>query len=84
MKKRSVVTLLIVGFMLVTLSLACKALAEEKQIKLKPGEVKDVTLEVSIPEGSQPRNNRWENIILVKPDEGLTGFVRVWVEMIEE
>ena len=45
MKKRSVVTLLIVGFMLVTLSLACKALAEEKQIKLKmsspmpPGEI---------------------------------------------
>ncbi len=56
----------------------------EKQIKLKPGEVKDVTIEVSIPEGSQPRNNGWENIILVEPDEGLTGFVRVWMEMIEE
>jgi TRAP-type C4-dicarboxylate transport system substrate-binding protein len=57
MKKRLVVTLLIMVFMLVNLSLYCKALAEEKQIKLKmsspmpPGEIS--TKNVIIPLAKQ-------------------------------
>jgi len=54
-----------------------------KQIKLKPGEAKDVTLSVTIPKGWQWRDEGWECIILVEPDNGLNGFVRVQAEMSE-
>ena len=52
----------------------------ERKIKLKPGEIKDITLKVLIPKGSKCADEGWESIVMVKPDEGLEGFVRVLIE----
>jgi len=52
----------------------------ERKIKLKPGEIKDITLKVVIPKGSKCADEGWESIVMVKPDKGLEGFVRVLIE----
>lgn len=49
-------------------------------IKLEPGEVKEVALDIQIPEGSKHSDQGWESIVFVKPDKGLAGFVRVLIE----
>ncbi len=52
----------------------------ETQIKLNPGEVKDVHLNIRIPEGSNYSDQGWESVVFVEPDKGLSGFVRVLIE----
>ena len=52
----------------------------ERKIKLKPGEIKDITLKVLIPKGSKCADEGWESTVMVKPDKGLEGFVRVLIE----
>ncbi len=51
------------------------------KIKLKPMEIKEIILSVRIPKGFEPMDKGWESIILIEPDRGLAGFVRVLVEL---
>ena len=52
----------------------------ERTVELEPGEEKEVTLKVLIPKGSKCGDEGWEAIVMVKPDKGLEGFVRVLIE----
>jgi len=52
----------------------------ERTVELEPGEEKEVTLKVLIPNGSKCGDEGWEAIVMVKPDKGLEGFVRVLIE----
>jgi len=52
----------------------------ERTVEVEPGEEKEVTLKVLIPKGSKCGDEGWEAIVMVKPDKGLEGFVRVLIE----
>ncbi len=52
----------------------------QTQIKLNPGEVKDVYLDIRLPEGSKYSDQGWESVVFVEPDKGLSEFVRVLIE----
>ena len=55
----------------------------EAKIKLKPGQAKDITVNILVPKGSECSDVGWESIVLVKPDKGLEGFVRILIEPLE-
>lgn len=54
------------------------------RITLLAGEVKYVDLDVVVPEGAKYQDLGWEAIVLIEPDEGLSGFVRVLITGEEE
>lgn len=50
----------------------------KSKIKVKPGKVRTINLNVDIPEDKA--DQKFEAIVFVEPDEGLAGFVRVLIE----
>lgn len=50
------------------------------EIKLKPGESAKVPVEVRLPESADKTKGKWEQILLVLPDKGPQGFVRVHLQ----
>lgn len=54
-----------------------------RKLKLNPGQMKNITLNILIPKGSECSDVGWESTVLVKPDKGLEGFVRVLIEPLE-
>ncbi len=48
-----------------------------KRLKIKAGKTFDLSLQVKVPDRPEYRNRKWEELLLVEPDEGLPGFIRV-------
>jgi hypothetical protein len=51
-----------------------------RRVRLGPGQVREVALNILVPEGKEAEDLGWEAIVLVEPDEGLSGFIRVLIE----
>ena len=56
----------------------------EKKIRIEPGGSTVLRVELTIPDGAAHFGKKWEDILLIQPDEGLAGFVRVQVETREK
>jgi len=52
----------------------------KKEIRIEPGGRATLSLELAIPGDPSSFGKKWEDILLIQPDEGLAGFVRVQVE----
>ncbi len=48
------------------------------------GNRRELVLNLLVPKDPANYGKKWEEMVLVQPDEGLTGFVRVQVETREE
>lgn len=57
-----------------------KWIGRRKKIKIGAGGTAQVTLVVKIPDDAANFEKKWEDILLVQPDEGRAEFVRVQVE----
>ena len=53
---------------------------EINQITLKPGEEKELVIGIHIPEKQGSDARKWESILMVEPDKGLSGFVRILIK----
>lgn len=52
----------------------------EGTVKIGPGESADLSFNVKVPKDERYYGKKWEAIIFVEPEEGLSGFVRVQIE----
>jgi hypothetical protein len=52
----------------------------EDKIKIKPGKHAVLNLELRIPADDANFGKKWEDMLLIQPEKGLAGFVRVQVE----
>ncbi|MEW6095093.1 MAG: hypothetical protein AB1567_01010 [bacterium] len=52
----------------------------KRKIKLNAGGTKTVRLNVLVPKYARCGDEGWESIVMIEPDEGLSGFVRVLIE----
>jgi hypothetical protein len=52
----------------------------ESNIEIKAGQSGQVNLEILIPDGTELYENGWEGIIMVEPDNSLSGFARILIE----
>ena len=57
-----------------------KWIKPKKVIRIGPGKSADLSFKVNIPRNEEYYGQEWEAIILVEPEEGLPGFIRVQVE----
>ena len=55
----------------------------DEPIEIEPGGSAALDLEVKIPDDANNFGKRWEDILLVQPDEGRAGFLRIRVETTE-
>ena len=51
-----------------------------KHVQIEPGKSAELSLELEIPDDETNFGKKWEDILLVQPDEGRAGFLRVQVE----
>jgi hypothetical protein len=56
----------------------------EEKLRIKPGESATLDLTLKVPDHEANFGKKWEDILLVQPDEGRAGFVRVQVQTIEK
>ncbi len=56
----------------------------EKEVQIEPGKSAVLRPELKIPGDESNFGKKWEDILLIQPDEGLAGFVRVQVQTREK
>ena len=56
----------------------------EKHVQIEPGKSAALNLELKIPDDEANLGKKWEDILLIQPDEGRAGFVRVQVQTTEK
>ena len=56
----------------------------EKKIEIEPGESAVLDVEMKIPDNVDNLARKWEDILLIQPDDGLAGFIRIRVETTEK
>ena len=52
----------------------------KENLRIEPHDASVLSLKAKIPEGQKYYGKKWEEILLVEPDEGLPGFIRVQIE----
>ena len=54
--------------------------AKKESFRIKPGSVSILPLMLKIPDKKEYYGKKWEELLLVEPDNGLAGFIRVQIE----
>ncbi|MFC1708839.1 hypothetical protein ACFL2J_02090 [Candidatus Omnitrophota bacterium] len=52
----------------------------KRRLKIKPGETGELIITVKIPQSEKYSGKKWEALIFVEDEEGLSGFVRMQIE----
>ncbi len=56
----------------------------DKKIRIKPGRSASIGTQLNVPADAINFGKKWEDILLIEPDEGLAAFVRVQVQTIQK
>ena len=54
--------------------------SDKKTFRVGPGGARSLSLTLAVPDKPEYYGKKWEEILLVKPDKGVPGFVRVQIE----
>jgi hypothetical protein len=61
-----------------------KWVKHERIVQIEPGKSATLSLDLEIPDDEANFDKKWEDILLVQPDDGRAGFVRVQVQTTEK